>query len=210
MITLTGFTGQNWLITPAAPPVGQAQTTGVLDPHLTTGSTTVPVVADHLHAAIPVQKLLLVLSGVAKAEFQPNSTGQWSRETLQFIPDMEGPLNFAISHFSIQKPPASSSYGLRFSLEQWAPFASPNSILNQDQSINSGFAVNVWRPAPFSPLPGAPAASRIDVLTHLPLTNIFNGIKVDVAVRDREARTLLIGYNITLLGKIVFVPNVIT
>jgi len=37
--------------------------------------------------------------------------------------------------------------------------------------------------------------------------NIFAGIDVDVAVRDSDAWLYRLGYNITLLGKIVFVNN---
>ena len=184
---LTNFAGQNWLITPAALAVGQPPPTSIHD-----------------------QKWLLVLSGVVLADFKGNSGAQWLSETLSFLPDMagpapgnSGPLNWAISHFSIPKPATTpGSYRIAFALEEWAPFASLGSIFNQDQSVNSGFAVNTWRPTPFT--------AGTDALSHQPVANLFNGINVDVAVRDTDAWIYKVGYNITLLGKIVFPMNVIS
>jgi hypothetical protein len=185
MKVLTNFAGQNWLITPAALAVGERPPASIHD-----------------------QKWLLVLSGVVLADFKGNSSAQWLHETLSFVPDMagptgSGPLNWAISHFSIPKPPGSPGvdYSIVFSLEEWAPFASLSSIFNQDQSINSGFAVDVWRPSPFN--------TGTDALSHLPVNNIFTGINVDVAVRDTDAWIFRVSYNITLLGKIVFTEVVI-
>jgi hypothetical protein len=185
MKVLTNFAGQNWLITPAALAVGEAPPANIHD-----------------------QKWLLVLSGVVIADLEGNSSAQWLHETLSFTPDMagpddptatSGPLNFAISHFSIPKPPGSpgAQFLIRFSLEEWAPFASLSSIFNQNQSINSGFAVDTWRPNHFG--------SGTDVLSNRPVNNIFSGINVDVAVRDTDAWIFRVGYNITLLGKIAFI-----
>ena len=42
-------------------------------------------------------------------------------------------------------------------------------------------------------------------MTGQPVNNLFNGVNVDLAVRDTDAWLYRIGYNITLLGKIVFV-----
>jgi hypothetical protein len=185
MKVLTNFAGQNWLITPAALAVGEIPPASIHD-----------------------QKWLLVLSGVVIADLKGNSSAQWLHETLSFTPDMagaddptstSGPLNFAISHFSIPKPPGSpgAQFLIRFSLEEWAPFACLSSIFNQDQSINSGFAVDTWRPNHFG--------SGTDVLSNRPVNNIFSGINVDVAVRDTDAFIFRVGYNITLLGKIAFI-----
>ena len=174
---LTNFAGQNWLITPAALAV---------PPH------------DHPPANIHDQKWLLVLSGVVLADLKGNSSAQWLHETLSFIPDMagpsnSGPLNWAISQFTIPKPPGPpSGYNIVFSLVEWAPFASLSSIFNQNQSINSG--ASLWTC-------GVPTTSRVgQVLSHATVTQIFTGIDVDVAVRDTDASILKLGYNITLLG----------
>ena len=151
------------------------------------------------------QNWLLVLSGVVIADFKGNSSNQWLRDSLSFTPDMagsnnSGPLNWAISRFSIPTP-QNSSYFTAFSVEEWAPYASLSSIFDQDQSVNAGFAVDVWRPSPFT--------QGTDVLSNLTVGNLFTGIIVDVAVRDTDAWIFRINYNITLLGKIVFIENVI-
>jgi hypothetical protein len=184
---LTDFAGQNWLITPAALAVGERPPASIHD-----------------------QKWLLVLSGVVIADLKGDNSGDWNRETVSFMPDMagpddpsstSGPLTWAINHFSIPKPPGSPGrdYLIRFSLEQpeWAPFVCLSSIFNENQSINSGFAVDVWRPNHFG--------SGTDVLTNHPVNNLFAGINADLAVRDTDAWIYRLSYNITLLGKIVFV-----
>lgn len=183
---LTNFAGQNWLITPAALAVGEIPSTLPAHP-----------VAEALPARIHDQKWLLVLSGVVVADLEGNSGAAWLRETLSFEPDMSGPLNWAISHFSIPKPPGPpGSYIPVFSVEEWAPFAALSSIFNRDHSINSGFSVDMWRPNHFS--------SGVNILTHEPVNNIFTGLNVDAAVRDTDAWIYRVSYYITLLGKIVF------
>jgi len=184
MKVLTDFAGQNWLITPAALAVGEQPLQSIHD-----------------------QKFLLVLSGVVIANLEGNSTSQWLHETLSFLPDMagpenSGPLNWAIGRFGIPRP-TNPNVTAAFSLEEWAPFASLSSVFDQNQSINAGFAVDVWRPNHF--------ITGTDAFTHLPVGNIFTGINVDVAVIDTDAWIYRVGYNITLLGKIVFltVPEIL-
>jgi hypothetical protein len=182
---LTDFAAQNWLITPAALAVGESPP-----------------------ANIRHQKWFLVLSGVVITDLKGDSTTQWDYQTVSFSPDMagpddpsstSGPLNWAISHYSIPKPPGSpgAQYLIRFSVEEWAPCVSLSAIFNQGQSINSGFAVDAWRPNHFG--------SGTDVLTNQSVNNLFAGINADLAVRDTDAWLYRVGYNITLLGKIVFV-----
>jgi hypothetical protein len=57
--------------------------------------------------------------------------------------------------------------------------------------------VGAWRPEHF--------ASGKNVVTGQPVHNLFNGINVDLAVRDSDAWLYRLSYNITLLGKVVFV-----
>lgn len=180
MKVLTDFAGQNWLITPAALAVGENPPASIHD-----------------------QKFLLVLSGVAIANLEGNSGSQWLQETLSFLPDMagpqnSGPLNWAIQRWGIPRPPG-QNFTIQFSLEEWAPFVSLSSIYDQAQSIDAGFSVNVWRPNHF--------ATGTDAFTHAPVNNIFTGVNVDVAVRDTDAWIYRIGYNVTLLGKIVFLTT---
>jgi hypothetical protein len=185
MITLSDFAGQNWLITPAALAVGE-----------------------HPPASIYDQKWLLVLSGVVIANLEGNSSSQWLQETVSFLPDMagptgSGPLNWAIGNYSIPKPsdPPSAYYTV-FSLEPGGGlYASLSSIFNQNESINSGFAVDTWRPTHYG--------TGTDILTHQTVNNIFSGINVDVAIRDTDAWIYRLGYNITLVGKIHFIEAVI-
>ena len=177
MKTITQFGGQNWLITPAARAVGEPQPTSIRD-----------------------QKWLLTLTGVAIVDLIPNFNGDWLRETLQILPDMNGPLKFAINRFLIPTNPRYILKGISettplFQLEEWAPFASLGSIFDKNQAIDAGFAVDTWRPSPFLTL------STIGLPT---ISQIFQGIRVDVAVRDTDAVLHRVNYHISLLGKIVF------
>ena len=149
------------------------------------------------------EKWLLVLSGVATLDVQGNSESQWRHETVSLRPDLIGPLQYAITHHSIPTPPGSlgATYWAGFQVEQWAPFAALSSMLNLGESINSGFAVDVWRPNPFQTWTG---------FSNTQVTNLFDGIQVDVAVRDTDAILYRLSYNITLLGRIVFGPVIIT
>jgi hypothetical protein len=180
---LTDFTGQNWLITPAALAVGEPKPTSIYD-----------------------QKWLLVLTGVVLANLKGEDS--WNSQTVSFIPDMagpddpsatSGPLNWAISHYSIPKPAGSpgAQYLIRFSVEEWAPSVSLSAIFDQNQSINAGFAVNAWRPNSFG--------GGTDVISKQPVNNLFAGINADLAVSDSDAWLYRLGYNITLLGKIAFI-----
>jgi hypothetical protein len=185
-IVLDNFSGQNWLITPAALAVGESPPAKILD-----------------------QKWLLVLTGVVEANLQGNSTSQWLNETVSFLPGNDlslglglntGPLNWAINHYGIPRPsPNPKDYSAVFSLQGWAPFASLSAIFDQGPSIDAGFAVNVWRPRHFF--------TGVNLLTFQPINNIFTGINVDVGVRDTDAKILKLGYNITLLGTIVFAAS---
>ena len=44
---------------------------------------------------------------------------------------------------------AGAQYLVRFAVEEWSPHVSLGAIFNKDQSINSGFAVDTWRPSHF-------------------------------------------------------------
>jgi hypothetical protein len=189
MIFLNDFAGQNWLITPAALAVGETPPANIRD-----------------------QKWLLVLSGVVIANIMGAATGGWNRQTVSFIPDMagpddptatSGPLNWAIGQYHIPRPAGTvgTNYLVRFSLEEWSPFVSLGSVFDQNQSINAGFAVDDWRPNHFD--------SGTDVVTHQPVNNIFTGVNADVGVSDSDAWLYRLTYNITLLGKIVFIAPAI-
>jgi hypothetical protein len=80
-------------------------------------------------------------------------------------------------------------------------YVSLGSVFDQNQSINAGFAVDDWRPNHFY--------SGTDVVTGQPVNNIFTGVNADVGVSDSDAWLYKLTYNITLLGKIVFIAPAI-
>jgi hypothetical protein len=147
------------------------------------------------------QRFLLILSGVAIVDVKGNSEATWLHETVSLRPSLVEPLNYAISRWQIPTPPP-NSYIVEFETEEWAPFVSLSSIFNQGQSINSGFAVDTWRLNPFG--------SGTDVLTNQSFNNLFSGIQVDIAVRDTDAWIFRLGYNIALMGKVIYLPLIIT
>jgi len=180
MIEITNFAGQNWVITPAAPATNEAPATRIED-----------------------QKFLLVMSGVAMLDLKGNSTSNWRRETIRIMPDIGAPLRYVIGKYGIPTPPGTdgANYWTSFQVEQWAPFAAVSSMYNKDESDNSGFAVDLWRPNPFS---------FGNDFSNTSQQNLFTGIQVDVAVRDTDAYLHRVSYNFTLLGNIVFGPIIIT
>ena len=107
---------------------------------------------------------------------------------------MLAPLTYAINHHSVPTP--GQNYTSRFQVEQWVPHSAPSSMYDIEHAVNSGYAVDVWRPNPFD--------TDTDVVTNAPIGNIFSGIQVDVAVSDVDAWLYRLSYHITLLGKIRF------
>jgi Peptidase family M23 len=151
-------------------------------------------------AGIRDQRFLLILSGVAVVDVKGNSGATWLHETVSLRPLLYDALNYAVNRWQIPTP--ASSYGIEFETEQWAPFVSLSSVYNQGESINSGFAVDAWRLNPFG--------SGNDAMTNQPFNRLFSGIQIDIAVRDTDAWIFRLGYNIALLGKIIYVPIIIT
>jgi hypothetical protein len=180
------LSGQNWLITPAALAEGESPPATILD-----------------------QQWLLVLAGVVEADLEGNSNSDWLNETVSFLPGNDvslgiglntGPLNWAINHYSIQRPSLDpKDYSAVFSLQGWAPFASLSAIFDQDQSINAGFAVKLWRPRHL--------LTGVNIVANQPINNVFTGINVDVGVRDNDAWILKFRYNITFLGTIALAAS---
>lgn len=181
MILVATFAGQNWLVTPAALALNQPPPQN-----------------------ISRQTWILHLSGVAIPNIEGASSADWRRETLLIAPDLRAPLNHAIDSFSVPRPAGKEGlqYTVQFQVQQWAPFAAISSIFDQNQSVNAGFAVDVWRPSPFGTV--------TDAVSNQPRDRIFSGIQVDVAVRDSDAVLDRVSYNMCLLGQIVFASIVIT
>jgi hypothetical protein len=180
MIDVTEFGGQNWLITPAARAVNEPAPASIKD-----------------------QKWVLVLSGVAIVNMEGKTSDDWRHDEVSISPDVRGPLDFAIGRWGIPRPQGTEgqNYQVVFKVDQWAPFAGLNSVFDQNQSVNAGFAVDAWRPAPFN--------TGNDAFSGQLVNGIFTGIIADTAVRDSDAILYRVGYNITLEGRIVFTQIVI-
>ncbi len=86
------------------------------------------------------QKWLMTLTGIADINFRGNSTNAWLHETFNLYLDWPSPVSSAYG----KKPP--SGYNLVFQAEQWAPFATINSIYDVAQSIDAGYAVDSCKP----------------------------------------------------------------
>ena len=125
------------------------------------------------------------------------TSGGWLRDEVHILPDMRGPLDYAINQFSIPRPPGNEDveYNVGFQLDLWSPFASLSSIFDQNRPVNAGFAVDDGGPHP---------SAQEAVSSSQQVGNIFTGIVVDAAVSDSDAWLYRLGYNITLEGRIVF------
>ncbi len=179
--------GENWVMTPAALAVGERPPATIYD-----------------------QTWLMVLSGVVSTSLEGFYKDQWVGYTVEIFPDLghlgtppAGPLGWTIQQYSIPIPspdPPNNLITPAFSVLQWAPFVSLGNIVQnnayEDPPAVAAYGVNVWRPHHFS--------TAIDAVTHQPAGNIFNGIDVDVDVLGESAFVTGFGFNITLLGKIVF------
>ena len=175
----SSYPAQNWLIVPS------------------------PQGIDQPSNPVSEQSFLMTLSGVANVNFKSAENGDWTRETFGLQPDMNSVLQFAIREFGIPVPAVpGSTPSVAFQVSQWAPFTTINSIFDKETAINAGFAVDNFRPAPFSTVQ--------DAKTGQPYNNIFSGIHVDLAVRDKNAFLYRVGYHITLRGKIrFFIPQIL-
>ncbi len=134
------------------------------------------------------QKWILTLSGIVDINFKGNSGSTWRHETYQ--------LQF------LDKSPLTSVYGravpqgrtLIFEAEQWAPFATINSIYDDGQSINAGFAVDSCKPYFGSGFIIPEENNR--------QAKNFCGLEVLVGVRDTDSYIFKVGFQVTLLGRI--------
>jgi hypothetical protein len=145
-------------------------------------------------ANIALQHWLLVLSGVCIIDLHGNNPDDWRRETITIRPDVFTPIDFVINRHSISVPPGMVP---AFNVDQWVPYAATSSIFAKDTS-DEGFAVDLWRPTPFGV--GTDANGN-------EVAQVFEGIDVDVAVRNDRAILHRVSFHIDLLGRIAFVPQ---
>jgi hypothetical protein len=177
-INFKSFAAQNWAITPVALAVNEAKP-----------------------ATIGLQKWHVVLTGVGVIDFQGNNVDDWRRDTLSIFPSIITPaLQSAISRYNIPVPDPAQAH-MAFELDQWAPFAAPSSTFSRETgTVDAGFAVDQWAPAPFN--------FGTDVISSSQVKQVFNGINVDIAVRNNLATLHRVSYHITLVGRIVFLLQV--
>jgi hypothetical protein len=176
-IELKPFAGQNWAITPVALAAGKSKP-----------------------ASIKEQQWQVVLTGVVVVDFAGNNANDWRRDTLWIYPDIQSPLRFAINRFSIPTP-IGDDIAPGLELDQWAPFAAVSSTFSREQgTVDAGFAVDDWRPHPFFKGTDFGGSGGFD-------TKVFQGIDVDIAVRNNQAVLHRVSYHITLVGRIVFPAN---
>jgi len=122
---------------------------------------------------------------------------------VHFVPDIAGPWDYAVNHHGVPRPSGVEGlqYHVEFQVELWAPFAGVSGSIDEDSDYAQIEVAN-WRPSPFR--------TGVDLFTGNPIGNIFNGLVVNCVVADSDAQLLRIGFNITLLGKIVFSEVLIT
>ena len=176
-----GYPVQNWAISPVAPSVTRPMPTSISE-----------------------QRFILVLSGIAEVEFKGSSEDNWRFTTVRIMPDIVAPIQRACDDHQIARPEGEpgQTYLVNFHVEQWVQYAGLSSIYNENESNDSGFAVNTWRPHPFF--------NARDFFTNQDWNRAFAGVQVDIGARDTDAYLKRIGYHLTLLGRIVFSPILIT
>jgi len=117
-------------------------------------------------------KHFVQLTGVAILLFK-GTGGEWHREDLSLF---------------VKLPPIIPE-GKSFKVEQFAPFVTLNSISNQQQAVNAGWAVDTFD------------SSAALVLREQPAVPI----RATLAVRDIDGFVLRVGYSISVVG--AFVPE---
>jgi len=127
------------------------------------------------------QKWMLILTGVAGVDYRGGRTSDWDRKAFSLYLDTTPAIEFTEARVEPGKK-------LGFQVHQWAPFATINSIVDKDQAMNLGFAVDSYRPT---------------YLSGTSVERLFWGLEVQAAVRDSNATLHRIGYQVSLVGKIV-------
>jgi hypothetical protein len=170
---IADFNTQNWLITPAVHPTVQTSPEIPLNNGIWFKSPT----------------WLVVLSGVAVANF----TGVGGIEyTISISPDVTAPINWAVTIYGLPRPQGDI---LWLGVDQWAPYAAVGSTFDESHgTADAGFDVNTWRPTPFATLEDATTVADVD--------QVFQGIQVDMSVRESGPITYRLPYSITLLARI--------
>ena len=175
----SSYSVQNWLITPVAPSTLKSTPSDVRE-----------------------QRFILMLTGVAVVELKGSSSNAWKFGTVVIKPDLDPPISHACAEHGVPRPPDAGVNEAKFHVEQIVQVTGLSSIYNDNESNDSGFAVNSWGPYGW--------ATEQDMLTGQTFDHIFVGVQAEIAARDTDAYVKRLSYNITLLGRIVFSRTFIT
>jgi hypothetical protein len=134
--------------------------------------------------AADTQLWLMTLTGTADVNFASYDNSDWHHETFILKLDVQSPISWAYG----QQPPPNTS--LAFKAVQWAPFATINSIYVENPSIYTGYAVDSCQPL-FQSWPHP--------------STLFESLEVVVGVRGAGAYLYKVGFQVTLLGRILLV-----
>jgi hypothetical protein len=114
--------------------------------------------------------------------FRGTSSSAWRGEKFILTLDLRQSIN------RLNPPPPSAGQHWAFDIDQWAPIASLNSIFNAGTSVNAGSSVNTFA-------------------IRQPNPSEFVSLEMDVAVRDSDGYLYRIGFYVTLVGRLVQVPD---
>ena len=135
------------------------------------------------------------LSGVAVIEnFKGAANGVWHKEVVH-LNDNDMGMDKVMNRIKILLPalPPTKANGSwpqwEFVPLQWTVYASFNSIFNAGSSVNAGYEIDDWK------------LVRGDRQTIVPATSkVFEGMEVDLSVRDRDGEISKIGFKANMHG----------
>ena len=144
------------------------------------------------------QRFLITLTGVLLGGLKGNSSQEWLKKTVPVYPDDQADAwRSVIYRYQLPLPPGreTSDYYLGFQVDRFSVFAALNSVYHANRAVNAGFAVDRWRVRPY--------ANAVDAFTGQQ-RSVYQGVELDLAVCNPDAILYRVGYQITLLGRVVF------
>jgi hypothetical protein len=122
------------------------------------------------------------LFGRRNIGFEGNNANDWRRETLFYSPKVTRPLQWAIGHYGIPVPTSSTGQvvpQIQVLHQSVATYAAISSAFEKSSGGSDfGFAVDRWWTNDF--FTGRDTNGN-------PVPNLFTGINIDLAVRNRNA-----------------------
>jgi hypothetical protein len=166
----------------------------------------VHAVANSIMIPVPPagDKFLMTVSGVVVIDAVKGTSANWLQQSRQFDIAAAGT---AVAATGIV--PA-AGFSLAFLVEQFAAYATLNSISNDNQAINAGWALDSYAPA-WNPPHGSITFNGGEQIFGGTVFNTTSGafqtfpgwFSVNLAVRDTDGFILRVGYYMTLLGKVI-------